>query len=169
MGVFEKSQYIVQNGTGPWQTGSTITTAERDELLTAYWGATKKKFALISEEELTKLQNESSDGTKRVLVVVKNIDKPTSVEIAWHAYDPNIIEGPDNYYIISDKYFDGDNPVDEPNGIFGTTGDIIGATIAASKDQTQKGVIINQIDLVLVDKGGIHGDPPGVGVKIPAW
>lgn len=167
MGVFEKSQYIVQNGTGPWQPDSTITTDERDELLTAYWGATKKKFALISEEELTKLQNESSDGTKRVLVVVKNIDKPTEVEITWHAYDPKIVEGPDNYYIISDKYFDGENPENEPNGIYGTSGDIIGATIGAGKGHT--GVIINQIDLVLVDKGGIHGDPPGVGVKIPAW
>jgi hypothetical protein len=167
MGIFEKSQYIVQEGTGPWESGLTITTAERDKLLASYWGASKKKFALIHEEELQKLMDAATDGTKRVLIVVKNIENPGGVDITWHAYDPAIIEGPDNYYIIGDKYFEGENPENEPNGIFGTTGDVIGATIGSQ--DTNIGVIINQIKLVLVDHGGIHGEPPGVGIKVPAW
>lgn len=166
MQIFQESQFVVAPNTGPasgWAPGTTVDTNLRDALLLEYWGGSKRKMFLCSDTELQALLQQSSEH--KILVVGKNVDSPSQVELSWHAYEPARASGVDNYYVIEASFFTGENPADVPNGILGAEGDTTGATVG--KKGESYFLLINRIKYELTGQGGINGMPPGVGVKIP--
>jgi hypothetical protein len=170
--IIREPRFIIDAKTnlgGQAWTIPTDSTSKRNNLLSNYWGASKRKLIARTADEIEFLLTKSVD-VGLIMVKVDNPTDPVNLRIRWLPCDLKAAKADETdceYYIIEDMYLTKDNEAREPGGML--TNDSRSA-FAATMGKNQNGdhyLIINAVQYVNINDDGHGGEPAGVGIRVP--